>query len=735
LFPDRPPGPAEGAPSAGLTWIEGRLDRVLWASPTSGYAVVRVTTVDEVTLIAVGPLASVSDAEAGTFLSLEGRFETHPVHGRQFRVVGVLESTPQTLDGMRLWLASADIKGLGPALASRLVDAFGHDLPRVIREEPERLLDVDGIGASRAEAIRDRWESDEEGRALVMLLRGLGLSQRLADRIRDRYGDQAAHIVRTQPFRLAEQIGGIGFRTADQLAQRQGLPPDDPARIRAAAVYVLDQAADQQGHCFLPLSEIARGLGELGVPTADLPEALATLEGTGQVVVEGDRAWRAALYFGESRIARDLLSLAGRPLTRDDDVATAIAEAERFERVTLDPSQRAAVELALQGGVNVVTGGPGTGKTTLLRVLLRAFAERGQQVKLASPTGRAARRLEEATGLPASTLHRLLEFNPGEGGFQRTLTHPLEADVIVVDEGSMVDIDLMGALLEACPVDRPGFALVLVGDADQLPSVGPGQILRDVVRAGSIAVARLTTVHRQAAESGILDAARRIHAGEVPVSGEVSGMDDVFCIARDDPHRARDTIVRVVAERLPAKGFEALRDVQVLAPTRRGPLGTQELNKVLQATLNPKSEGLRRGDREYRVGDRVLCTRNRYDVEVFNGDVGVIRDLHRGALEIDFEGRVVKWEREDLDMIDLAYAMTVHKSQGSEYPAVVLALHHSHGIMLKRNLFYTAVTRAKRFLCLVGSPRAWTRAARTQSENERYTALGERLSAGGADRT
>ncbi|MEO0599992.1 MAG: ATP-dependent RecD-like DNA helicase, partial [Myxococcota bacterium] len=688
---------------------------------------VRVTTVDEMSIIAVGPLASLGGSEPGAFLSLEGRYETHPVHGRQFRVVGLLESTPQTLDGMRLWLASSGIKGLGPQLAARLVEAYGHELPRIIRETPDRLLEIDGIGDSRMEAIRDAWATDEEGRALVMLLRGLGLSQRLADRIRERYGDQAAHIVRTQPFRLAEQIGGIGFRTADQLAQRQGLPPDDPARVRAAAVHVLDQAADQQGHCFLPVEEVARALRDLGVPTTDLDEALATLEGTGHVVNEGDRAWRANLYFGEARIAQDLLGLAARMRQHDGDVEGAIADAERYESVTLDPSQRDAVELGLQGGVNVVTGGPGPGKTTLLKVLLRAFAERGQQVKLASPTGRAARRLEEATGLPASTLHRMLEFNPGEGGFQRTVTHPLETDVVVVDEASMVDLELMGALLEACPVDREGFALVLVGDADQLPSVGPGQILRDVVRAGSVPLARLTTVHRQAQDSGILDAAQRIHGGEVPVSGEVSGHDDVFCIARDDAQRARDTIVRVVSERLPAKGFEALRDVQVLAPTRRGPLGTEELNRVLQAALNPGSEGLKRGDRQYRVSDRVLCTKNRYDVEVFNGDVGVIRDLHRGALEIDFEGRIVKWEREDLNMLDLAYAMTVHKSQGSEYPAVVLALHQSHGIMLKRNLFYTAVTRAKRFLCVVGSPRAWSRAVRTQDENDRYTALAERL--------
>jgi exodeoxyribonuclease V alpha subunit len=442
-----------------------------------------------------------------------------------------------------------------------------------------------------------------------------------------------------------------------------------------------------------------------------------------------DRIYTAALYQAEVQIARDAASLLRGASSAGGTVTDAeIADAERWERVTLDPSQRRAVQLALRPGVTVITGGPGTGKTTLLKVALRVLRERGAAVKLASPTGRAARRMEEATGVPASTLHRLLEFDPSAGRFVKGLGEPLEADVIVVDEASMIDVPLMAALLEAVPL-RPDVGLVLVGDVDQLPSVGPGQILRDLIASGVVPVARLETLHRQAEGSGLVRAAREVLDGRVPASGEATGARDVFLLVRKDPEAALQSVLKVVAERLPANGFDPRSDVQVLAPTRRGPLGTERLNAELQARMNPEGPALIRGERTWRVGDRVLCTRNRYDVEVFNGDVGRIVEAREDGLVVDFDGRKVPWDREELGLLDLAYAITVHKSQGSEYPAVVLALHDSHGIMLRRNLFYTAITRPKRFLCVVGSHEAWARAARSSGGDDRNTRLAERLRA------
>jgi len=711
------------APSS--TWIEGRLQRVLWASATSGYAVVRLAGVDDASFVAVGMLADLVDHAEGAFLALEGGWEDHPVHGRQFRCSGTLHGSPRSLEGMRLYLASSGVKGVGPKMAEALVEHFGLATPRVLATEPHRLQEVSGIGPAKAQAIRTAWARDEEGRALAMTLRGLGVSQRLVQRIRDRYGDRAPQVVRREPYRLAEEIRGIGFRTADALARQLGLPPDDPARQQAAVAHVLDQAS-VDGHCYTPREQLDAMVGALGVPTEGLDEAVRGAEGRGRVVVEGERLWPTHLFDAELGVARELRRLvaaAGRPV---DDAA--IERAEAWEGVQLDPTQRKAVRLALGGGVVVITGGPGTGKTTLLRVLVRVVVERqGATWLLGSPTGRAARRLAEATGRPASTLHKMLELDPGRGGFGRSQGHPLECDGVVVDEVSMVDVELMQALLSALPFDHPALSLVLVGDADQLPSVGPGQVLRDLVDSGEVPLVRLDTIHRQAADSGIVVAAGQIHGGAVPMSGERTGHRDVFLLDRPEAEAALDTLVRVVHQRLPDHGFDPFADVQVLAPTRRGPLGTRRLNQVLQDVLNPDGQELVRGERRYRVGDRVICTRNRYDVEVVNGDIGRVRAIDGRALVVDFDGRRVPWARDDLGLLDLAYAVTVHKSQGSEYPAVVLALHGSHGLMLRRNLFYTAATRARRFLCVVGSRRAWARAVGTRGGDERRTALAERL--------
>ena len=713
-------------------WLEGRLDKVLYASSVTGYAVIRLIDPVGNAVLAVGSLAALAEAEPGTFASLEGRYEEHPVHGHQFRAEGWIGGSPRTLDGLAAWLGSAGVKGVGDKLAARVVAAFGEHTPQVLATEPERLREVPGIGAARANAIRDAWNTEQTGRALVVLLRGLGLSGRLIERIRNRYADRAALIVATDPYRLAEEITGIGFRTADSLARNQGLPPDSPGRVRAAVSHVLDLATDE-GHCFLPRRELGRRVAALDVPIEEIDLAIGAAEATGRVAVEradapdDDRIWLSSLLQSETVAAADLgLRCAAGPGADLEE----IARAEAAEGVALDATQRAAVAAALGGGPVVITGGPGTGKTTLVRVLLAVARERGTHWLLASPTGRAARRLEEATGRAASTLHRLLEYNPGMGRFERNVSNPLDGDGLVVDEVSMVDLPLLHALVDALPAD-PGFPLVLVGDADQLPSVGPGQVLRDLIASGRLPVARLDTQHRQGRDSGIARASAEIGSGRVPDSGETAGFDDVFLLPRDDADAARETLLTVVCERLPARGFRR-EDIQVLAPTRRGPLGTSVLNTELQRRLNPDGAACSRGEREFRVGDRVICVRNRYDVEVFNGDLGTVHAVTAAGLEVSFDRRVVPWSWEDLALLELAYAITIHKSQGSEYPAVVVALHGVHGVMLRRNLFYTAVTRARVFACVVGSPKAWWRAVQVVGGDDRHTALAERLAAGSA---
>ena len=710
-----------------MAWLEGHLTRILWSSDDSGFAIVKIDT-GEQSITAVGSLAVLGGGEEPPFLALEGTWEEHQVHGRQFRVTGYLQGVPRTLQGMRLYLGSRGIPGVGPTLASRIVAAFGLQTLRVLDETPERLTEIEGIGDSRAAAVAERWAADENDRALTVTLRSLGLTERQVDRVRRTYGDRAGHVVRREPYQLAEDIRGIGFRTADRLALQLGVPPDSEGRIRAAAHHCLDQAAGD-GHCYLPRSQLSRRVEELGVPTDHLHEAVAALQERERVVVEPeevydqDRIWMRHLFSAEVAVAAEL----------GDGVADAAlpAEVDRAADqvgVELAPEQRLAVLEALRGGVVVVTGGPGTGKTTLVRVLVRAVANRGEEWALASPTGRAARRLEDATGVSASTLHRLLEFRPGDAGFARGRSRPLEIEGLVIDEASMVDIELMAHVVRALPpAGARATPLVLVGDADQLPSVGPGRVLRDIIESGAVRTVTLQRIFRQGETSGIITAAAGLLRGDVPKSGEQVGADDFFLLPRTNPDRARQTLLEVVAGRMAPRGFDPVNDVQVLAPTRRGPLGTEVLNTELQARLNPGDGGLERRGRSYRVGDRVLCTRNRYDVDVFNGDVGRVVDAGKGELEIDFDGRLTAWSGEDLGFLDLAYAMTIHKSQGSEYPAVVLALDSSHGIMLRRNLFYTAVTRARRFFCGIGHPGAWERAAGQTGGDERYTALSERL--------
>lgn len=704
-------------------WYEGRVERVLWVAADGNWAVLKVRSRLEERIV-VGPLGGLAEAVREgepPFVSFEGEKEDHSDHGVRFKATSYLVGSPQTLDGIKQYLSSAGVKGVGPMIARRIVDHLGVETTRVLEEDPHRLAEVPGVGEQRAIAIAAAWAEDAGRRALSILMRSLGIAGRTEARVRERYGDSAFRVVTREPYRLAREVSGIGFLTADRIARAQGLSLDDPARLAAALQHVVERAADE-GHTVVPRALVERGLARLDVPAPNLDDALRQCSGEGWLVEvqwEGEPAWCTPALFEASTTSAAFLAQRRTivvPPVREEE----IREVEREVGIELDPSQRAAAMTVLSAAVAVVTGGPGTGKTTLVKVLLRWAARRGETWLLASPTGRAARRLAEATGAEASTLHRLLEFQPG-GGFGRDPYHPLETDGLVVDEASMVDIQLMAAVVQALPDERR-CRLVLVGDVDQLPSVGPGQVLRDLIAAEVVPVARLTEVHRQARQSGIVRAAAGLVHGVIPSSGEQAGVQDFFLIERRDPEAALRTIVQVVTERLPAKGF-AWSDVQVLAPTRKGPLGTERINEVLREAMQGERPTVSFGKRKFGVGDRVICVKNRYDHGVFNGDIGEVRAVTRDGLSLRFDETSVLWPRDEVDQIELAYAITVHKAQGSEYPAVVLVLHGAHSIMLRRNLVYTALTRARRFFCGVGERAAWETAAARREVGRRHTRL------------
>lgn len=714
--------------------LEGELSGFSFKSADGAFAVAKVRVATGAEVVVVGPIGTLHEGQrvvaTGQWVN-DGRF------GRQFKVESFLVESPRTLRGLERYLSAA-IPGVGSELARRIVETFELETLDVLDRHPERLTEVPGVGEKTREKIVAGWEQNAATRELEVALRGYGFGLALCHRITERFGRNALAVVQRESYRLVE-IPGVGFRTADQVARANGLAADAPERIDAALAFVL-QEAEGEGSCFLPEAVLVERLGRLDVPEEAARGGLDRAVGFGRLVrhgapLEGDRpVFRREMEQREARVAGALLNrLAEVPAARWADVS----RAEAACGIALHEAQRAAVELALKSGVSVITGGPGTGKTTILKVLLAAARQRGEQWLCAAPTGRAARRLTESSGQEAKTLHRLLEWSaeaaPRErntknfGGFTRNSEKQLEAGGVLVDEASMLDLELFGSLLDALPAKC---RLVLVGDVDQLPSVGAGQVLRDTIESGVIPVARLTEVYRQARESGIVRNAHRVNHGEVPLSGEREPdgvVRDFFLVQKDDPGDLQRLLVQVVQERLPRLGFNPLRDVQVLTPMHAGVLGTVALNERLQAALNPEGAVLKRGNRTFRVGDRVLQTRNDYDADIFNGDVGRVLSVEHDALAVDFDGREVTLTGDGIDAVELAYAISIHKSQGSEYPAVVVALHHSHFVMLRRNLLYTALTRAKRFACIVGSARALRTATGRAGGDERWTRLAHRL--------
>ena len=734
--------------------LSGAVERITFYNAENGYTVLRLrpdsgrgsqpvpaSGLSRDGLITV--VGNLPELSPGEHLHLEGHWDKHPRHGSQFKAEVCEQTLPATIAGIQSYLGSGMIKGIGPKLAERIVNHFQEKTLDVIEQEPERLLRVPGIGTDRLQKIAAAWVEQKQVKEIMVFLHSHGVSTNLAVKIYKTYGDAALETVQKNPYQLERDIYGVGFKTADRIAQALGLSAEHPSRIEAGIVFALNEMIEN-GHVYVPREMLAgRAVELLGVPPELIGPALEQLSQDDRIRADMipagnenavDRKTAEAqadykipviyltpLYFGERGIAERLKRLTGikLPLTAKD-----LAQASRGN---LSEEQRSALEMALTHPVTILTGGPGTGKTTCLKALITALEAGHKRFALASPTGRAAKRLSEATGHPASTIHRLLEYSPIEG-FKHNEESPLDVDFLVVDEASMLDLLLTHHLLRAL---RPGTQLLLVGDVDQLPAVGAGDVLRDLIDSGRMPVARLSVIFRQAADSQIITNAHLINQGKFPTLSRETG--DFFLFPADEAEAAADWIVQVVSERIPQKfGFDPLHDIQVLAPLYRGPAGVSLLNERLQETLNPPAA--QKPERKlygtlFRLGDKVMQTRNNYDKDVYNGDIGFIRslDLIEQTLTLDVDGRTVTYDWSDADQLTLAYVVSVHKAQGSEFPVVVMPVVTQHYMMLQRNLLYTAVTRARNLCVLTGSRRAISIAIHNNKVTQRFTALEWRL--------
>jgi exodeoxyribonuclease V alpha subunit len=729
--------------------IQGTISRITYQNPETHYTVARLDEDRGTGITVVGRIFPISEGEE---IKVTGAWKRHPRYGLQFQVDHWQKIDPATIEGIEKYLGSGLIKGIGATYAKRLVAAFGLDTLRVLSEEPLRILEVDGIGEVRARRVMQAWQEQRGMQDVMVFLQGHGVGASLALRIYRAFGADTIQQVRENPYALAQQVHGIGFLLADRLAGRIGVQGDFPLRVQAGVLHVLREAADQ-GHCFSPLPLLKRNAaGLLGVEEDPVEAAVDKLAAKGQLIFEETddgtvtRVYLAELFQAERRVAEALGHLLSTPSSLQGERRISpwsqsgstprgvidLISPELFgpSAVTLDEDQVRATQQALREKILVITGGPGTGKTTLLTALLTILRRSKVGFVLAAPTGRAAKRMSESSSEEAMTIHRLLEFNPREGGFHRSEDNPLQADFIIVDETSMVDLALMDHLLRA--VD-PHSHLILVGDVDQLPSVGPGSVLRDLIDSGVIPKVVLTRIFRQERESLIVVNAHRILHGQSLVLGNKPGPSDFVFLPRESEDEILAEIKTLISEEIPRSlGLPAdgvAQAIQVLTPMHRGLLGTINLNRELQMLLNPGGKALEQSGSGLRLGDKVMQLRNNYDKGVFNGDLGRIVgiDTEDGSVTVDFLEKLVKYDSENLDEISLAYATSVHKSQGSEYPAVVIPLHTSHYLMLHRSILYTAVTRGKKLVVIVGSRKALAMAIRNFRVEKRNTGLKEKL--------
>ena len=719
--------------------LEGQIERITYTNDENGFTIARLKVYGRSDLVTV--VGSLMAPTPGEILKLKGEWTNHPKYGEQFKISQYKTVVPASIHGIEKYLGSGLIKGIGPVIARRIVKKYGEQTLDIIENEIDKLEQVEGIGSKRIEMIRKAWEDQKEIRDVMLFLQGHGVSSGYATKIFKQYGNRSIQVVKENPYRLATDIFGIGFVTADHIAEKLGFDRNSQVRAEAGILYVLNQLADE-GHVYFPHAPLLKKCQEvLGVGKELIVGALAAIANEKKVVIEdinGDSdeltennkaVYLVRFHVSETGIAERIMTLLRAPKSiRDIDSDKAVSWVQERLSIKLAENQILAVKSAAENKALVITGGPGTGKTTIINAILTIFSRLSVRILLAAPTGRAAKRMGEATGHDAKTIHRMLEYSIQKGGFQKNGEHPLDCALLVVDEASMIDTILMYHLLKAIP---PEATLILVGDVNQLPSVGAGNILKDIISSGLLPVVELNKIFRQAEESLIIVNAHKINNGILPsFTSSKDKLEDFYFIEREDPEEVLTEILDLTKERIPARfGFDPIHDIQVLTPMHRGVVGAENLNIELQKALNPIGGGIMRGNRKLSLNDKVMQIKNNYDKEVFNGDMGRIRTIDAENQEaiISFDGRDVPYDFTELDEIVLAYAVSVHKSQGSEYPAIIVPVLTQHYMLLQRNLIYTAVTRGKRLVILIGTKKALAIGVKNDKTRKRYTFLEKRL--------
>ncbi|MCP2519455.1 ATP-dependent RecD-like DNA helicase [Candidatus Aminicenantes bacterium AC-335-K20] len=714
--------------------MKGEVERIIFFDLESGYTVAEFLTEENELITIVGNFHPLS---VGETLKVAGEWEINPRFGTQFKVKNFIPILPSSVRGIERYLSSGLVKGIGPVLARRIVKKFGEETIKIIDEKPEKLLEVSGIGAQKMEEIIDSWKRNKEVRELIIFLQQYGVSTNLALKIYNRYRSNCFKILKTNPYQLSYDVWGIGFKTADQIAMKLGISPDSIERLKAFIIYILNQDI-AQGNVFSSIEEIKKKCEkELGVNTERIEEAIEELNKNGKIIIEEYRLENGEnnkaiflpyLYQAERKVTQVILDLASSPvLLPPFDIQKAILEIEEEMGIRLTGEQKMAIEKSLQYRILIITGGPGTGKTTIIKAIVELYKKLGRKCLLSAPTGRASKRLSEATHHEAKTIHRLLEYNPQQNYFRRNEANPLDGDILIIDEFSMVDLPLMYHLVKALP---KWIHLILVGDKDQLPSVGPGNLLKDIIDSGKVETVELNEIFRQAKQSLIVVNAHRVNKGKYIIIPKYRNSD--FCFIEEENERnVFEYILKFYTKEIPYRlNIHPLSTkIQVISPMYKGLVGVDNLNQELQRILNPGGDSIQVGTRKYKVNDKVMQIKNNYEKEVFNGDVGKIVELDKENLSllIEFDERRILYQKEELDEITLAYAISVHKSQGSEYDAVIIPILFQHYIMLQRNLFYTALTRARKFVAVIGSKRAIYIAIKNDTPLKRNSLLKERL--------